>query len=166
MTSTTHSPLLAAATSTFESLALLLPDAEPSADQLAAGPLAWGVALAFDGPLGDAPGGTLIVRTTDDVARAVAANMLGLDAADDPRLVQDALGELANVICGNVLPELAGREAVFHLAAPRPLGDADAPTLVAPTIDALTLGVDDGRVEVALRTTPPLPAGSSPPPVP
>ena len=165
MTSIMPSPLLAASTSTFESLALLLADEEPSAEQRAA-PFAWGVDLAFHGPLGDAfagaAAGTLTVRATDDVARAVAANMLGLDAAEDARLVQDALGELANVICGNVLPELAGRAAVFHLDAPRavaPAAVATAPTV--PPALVLSLGVDAGRVEGALHadpgTTPPSP---------
>ena len=162
MTSIMPSPLLAAATSTFESLALLLPDEEPTDEQRAA-PLAWGVQVAFHGPLGDALGpahagatrGTLTVGATDDVARTVAANMLGLDAADDARLVQDALGELANVVCGNLLPELAGRAAVFHLDAPRAAAPAEPPagSAAAPAL-ALTLGVDAGRVEVALHVGP------------
>ena len=157
MTSITRSPLLEAATSTVESLALLLPEPTPSEGQLSA-PLARRVRVRFAGPLR----GAVEVRATDDVARAVAANMLGVDAADDPRLVQDALGEVANVICGNLLPELAGRAAVFHLGAPAPVtpaeSAADAPAL------AIVLGVDDGRAEVALYVdgAPPAPPGADP----
>jgi CheY-specific phosphatase CheX len=154
-----QSPLLTASTSTFESLALLLPDAPPSASQLAA-PLTRGVRVAFDGPLG----GTLTLRVSEDVARALAENMLGLDALEDAgaagdRLLCDALGEVANVICGNVLPELAGRSAVFHLGAPEPVapGDGDGP---ADASAAVTLGIDAGHAEVAVRVLTPSPVAS------
>lgn len=148
MTSTTHSPLATAATSTFEALGLLLPDLVPSAEQRAA-PLAHGVRVAFAGPLA----GAVTVRVSGPVAATLAANMLGVHAvaADDP-LVRDALGELANVICGNLLPALAGRAAVFHLAAPAPAraspvspADDERPAL------AVVLGIDAGRAEVELH---------------
>src|SRR3954468_19062378 len=109
MTSTTRSPLLAAATSTFESLALLLPSADVTSAEAAAAP-AYAVRVGFTGPLR----GWLELRVTDDVARAFAENMLGVADAD-AALVRDALGEVANVVCGNLLPGLAGRAAVFHL---------------------------------------------------
>ena len=142
MTSIMRSPLATASTATFEALGLVLPDAEPSAEQLAA-PLARGVRVTFAGPLA----GAVTVRASDDVAATLAANMLGVDVVDggDP-LVRDALGEMANVICGNVLPELAGRAAVFHLGAPQTLA-ADAGEAPAA---AVTLGVDAGRAEIAL----------------
>ena len=151
MTSMPQSPLQTASTSTFESLALLLPEPRPSAEQLAA-PLAHGVRVAFAGPLV----GALAVRVSDDVARALAANMLGVDAvrgADAERVVRDALGEVANVICGNLLPELAGRVAVFQLGAPEPIAAAPAAGDVPPAA-AVTLGIDAGRAEVALHVAP------------
>jgi CheY-specific phosphatase CheX len=137
-----RSPLATASTATFEALGLVLPDAEPTAEQLAA-PLARGVRVTFAGPLA----GAVTVRVSDDVAATLAANMLGVDVVDggDP-LVRDALGEMANVICGNVLPELAGRAAVFHLGAPQSL----APDAEGTPAAAVTLGVDAGRAEVAL----------------
>jgi CheY-specific phosphatase CheX len=157
MTSTTRSPLLAAATTTFESLALLLPSADLTSAE-AAGAQAYGVCVRFSGPLC----GYLALRVTDDVARAFVENMLGVDDADAP-LVRDALGEVANVVCGNLLPGLAGREAVFHLSAPEPLDAADASwasaSAAAPAL-ATSLGVDGGRADVALHLDPatPLPA--------
>lgn len=153
MTSTTQSPLLAAATTTFESLALLLPSPNVSARE-AAGTTAIGVGVAFTGPLR----GYLALRVTDDVARALAANMLGVDEPA-PALVRDALGEVANVVCGNLLPSLAGQKAVFHLSAPAPLGAPNA--LEAPAL-AASLGIDGGRAEVTLHLDPstPLPAAS------
>ena len=126
------SPLLTAATSTFESLALLFADVPASAAQAEA-PLTHAVVVAFEGP----STGALTVAVSDDVAVsedvavALAANMLGLDPETvraEHRWRHDAVGELANVVCGNVLPLVAGREAVFHLAAPavRALSDATA----------------------------------------
>ena len=137
-----RSPLLAAAATTFESLALLLPTPEPSAAEAAARP-AHAVRLAVDGPFR----GWLALRVSDDVARALAENMLG--AADaDVSLVRDALGEVANVVCGNVLPALGGRGAVFHLQAPGPLAVDDASWYSA---SLTSLGVDGGRADLALH---------------
>ena len=142
------SPLLTASTSTFESLALLLADAPPSAAQASA-PLTHAVSVGFVGP----SSGSLVVAVSEDVAVALAANMLGLEpdaVRADPALPCDALGELANVVCGNVLPLVAGREAVFHLAAPA--------ACAVPAVDASgtplhveTLGVEAGRAVLAFH---------------
>jgi CheY-specific phosphatase CheX len=150
-----RSPLLAAATTTFESLALLLPSVEltPAEAAVAA---THAVRVAFTGPLR----GALEVRVTADVARSLAENMLGVDDAD-PSLVRDALGEVANVVCGNLLPDIGGREAVFHLSAPEPLDAAAAPQPAASgTKLVASLGVDGGRADLALLLDPatPLPA--------
>jgi CheY-specific phosphatase CheX len=145
------SPLLTAATSTFESLALLFADAPPSGVQLEA-PLTHAVCVAFVGPCT----GTLDVAVSDDVALALAANMLGLApeaVGAEPALRRDALGELANVVCGNVLPLIAGRGAVFHLAAPAARALPDAPDEAALYTE--TLGVDAGRALLTLRVDDP-----------
>jgi len=137
-----RSPLLAAATTTFESLALLLPSSELTPAEAAA-PAANAVRVAFAGPCC----GALEVRVTADVARSLAENMLGVNDAD-PALVRDALGEVANVVCGNLLPDIGGREAVFHLSAPEPL-DAATPSPTRCELVA-SLGVDGGRADLAL----------------
>ena len=144
-----QSPLATAAISTFEALGFLLPDERPSAEQLAA-PLPRGARVTFAGPAA----GAVAVRASDDVAAAVAANMLGVDPAalaarpDRDALVRDALGELANVICGNLLPALGGRAAVFHLGAPEAVAPGDDASRPAA---AVTLGVEEGRAEVTLH---------------
>ncbi|MGZ8379787.1 MAG: chemotaxis protein CheX [Gemmatirosa sp.] len=150
------SPLLTAATSTFESLALLFAESPPSGAQANA-PLTYAVRVAFAGPCA----GALDVAVSDDVAVALAANMLGLDpdaVRADAGVRQDAVGELANVVCGNVLPLVAGREVVFHLAAPvaRPVPTAnDAPPHGAALTE--TLGVDGGRAVLTLVLDDPAP---------
>jgi len=130
---------------------MLLPSAVPSAAEAAA-PLAVGVGVRFDGPLR----GRLELRVSGDVARCVAENMLGVDALDldaDGALVRDALGEVANVVCGNLLPEIAGRDAVFRLDAPRAFDGAGAGAGCGhgTPAAALSLGVDGGRAELALH---------------
>ncbi len=115
--------LATTATSTFESLALLLaePAGAPPAGRGAADALgdgAVGARVAFAGTARGAPaGGALAVAVSAGVAAALAENMLGVGAAGaDER--RDAVGEFANVVCGHVLSEAGGPEAVFRLAAP------------------------------------------------
>lgn len=55
-----------------------------------------------------------------EVLQELAANMLGLDdeegITEDQRF--DALKETMNVICGNLLPAIAGDEVVFDIDMP------------------------------------------------
>ena len=146
------SPLLTASTSTFESLALLFADVPPSAEQAGA-PLTQAVSVSFVGP----SAGALVVAVSDGVAVALTANMLGLDpdaVHGDAALQRDALGELANVVCGNVLPLVAGRGAVFHLAAPA-TSAVPAPAAAGTPLYVETLGVDAGRAVLAFHVDDP-----------
>ena len=153
-----HSALAQATTSTFEELALLVVDAaEPIAADGAPRP-ACGVRVDFDGPWG----GSVVVRVSDDVLDGAAANMLGSDAPPAEPLRRDALGELANVICGNVLPGIAGRTAVFALQAPRWIGAADAACAAADLRIATALEVDDGGIVVELHVPAYLVADAAP----
>ena len=72
------------------------------------------------------------------------------------------VGEVANVVCGNLLPDLAGREAVFHLSAPEPIDVTDAAWCARPAVSALSasLGIDGGRADVALHLDPATPLRS------
>lgn len=143
MSSSWQTPLRQAAAATFEELALLVP-VDVLDDEQRAAPLAPGMAVDFEGPFR----GTLEIHVTANVLPGIAENMLGAfetPSADDQR---DALGEMCNVITGNVLPLLAGRTAVFRLHPPRPvvdgLGGAEA---------HVAFGLEGGRAEVLLRTT-------------
>ena len=110
--------LATTATSTFESLALLLAEPAGPAPADALGDGAVSARVAFAGTArGAAAGGALAVAVSAGVAAALAENMLGVGAAGaDER--RDAVGEFANVVCGHVLSEAGGPEAVFRLAAP------------------------------------------------
>jgi CheY-specific phosphatase CheX len=136
---------------------LLAEDAPPGAPPGA--PLAHAVRVTF----ADAAGatGALVVAVSDDVAVALAASMLGVaPARTDAAARGDALGELANVVCGNVLPAVGGRAAVFHLGAPAAIPLAEAlPALAAGALRA-ELAVETGRAALGLQ----LPAGLAVPP--
>jgi hypothetical protein len=67
------------------------------------------------------------------------------------RTVVRALGEIGNVICGNVLPLIAGADKIFNLAAPivveggsLPQRDEDEP------VASVQVGLEDGRAEAIL----------------
>lgn len=146
MSSTTEQYLSRTTAETFENLALIFADRELNPEQ-ASSPLDVTVSVDFRGP----QVGRLVLKASARVLPSVAANMLGGDPSRSAALQRDALGELANVICGNVLPMVAGADAMFRLSAPRvhdvelpSSRDGDAPE--ARTV----LGVEDGRVEASL----------------
>ena len=150
MPSTTVQSLSRATTATFEELALLFPETDLTPEQAAA-PLDVAVSVEFRGHAR----GRLVLRASSVVLPEITANMLGGDASRQQPLQRDALGELCNVICGNVLPAIAGAEVVFHLAAPlvREGGalisrDDDAP------VARVELGIEQGRVEALLYIFP------------
>lgn len=146
MSSTTARFLSRATTATFEELALLFPETDLSPEQAAA-PLDVAVSVEFRGPLT----GRLVVRVSRSLLPAIAANMLGAEESKQLPLQRDALGEVGNVICGNVLPLIAGADKLFNLAAPIVVDGGDLPhrDLDEPTA-RIEIGVDDGRVESVL----------------
>jgi hypothetical protein len=140
--------LFQAATSTFESLALLFP--EPcSIDGAEFLPIEAAHSVTYRGA-GD---GRVVVGVTAGVLPALAENMLGAAAAPDQQLQRDALGELVNVVTGNVLPMINGATAVFRLDAPVPAGDDPFRAREGETQAAFTrLTMDEGEALLALFT--------------
>ena len=72
--------------------------------------------ISFEGPVK----GALHLAVSRSMSIEIAANSLGMDP-EDPEVAskgEDALKELLNVVCGNVLTELAGEEPVFDLSIP------------------------------------------------
>lgn len=76
--------------------------------------------------------------------RAMTVNMLGLD--DDETVAQtqihDALKEVLNIICGNILPVLAGTDAVFDISAPQVVDLDQGATFGRPLPPALKTKLD------------------------
>jgi len=149
MTQQIRSILAGAATDTLEKLAFLFafPDAERSHD--IPEPAATG-RVEFSGFFR----GSMVVRISTSVLPELAANMLGAtdDAEVSEEAQQDAFKELTNVICGNVLPAIAGDQAEFHITAPAALCAADARSLIRnDTADCVVrLALDEGFCDVYL----------------
>jgi CheY-specific phosphatase CheX len=70
--------------------------------------------VSFNGPFS----GCLLVSMSSGILPQLASNMLGAEGSSGRTLDQDALCEVANVICGNVLPAIYGFDPIFHLNAP------------------------------------------------
>jgi CheY-specific phosphatase CheX len=111
------------------------------------------IAVTFTGCCG----GMLILRA-EGILAELAANMLGVgDGADVAEEQQhDALKELANVICGNLLPALAGSVPVFHIDAPRLITDGIVPEVRAACSGTARLWFESGSIELELALDKPL----------
>ncbi len=101
--------------------------------------------VGFQGPWA----GEVLVACGGSLPQALAANMLGAEENPDAELVRDACAEFSNVVCGNLLPRLAGSGPVFSLTAPQEAGSM----MFSPGYSACgraRVDFDEGPVEVAL----------------
>jgi len=131
----------------FEELSFILPSpvTRPIGDVPAAG-----ASVRFTGAFS----GALVVRITRDLMPILSANMMGDDEPPDERLQRDAVGEIANVICGNVLPKIAATDEPFHLETPQYFEDA-LPAGFDPSLTLkaeIHIGLDSGNADVMLYT--------------
>ena len=105
--------------------------------------------VSFTGPFS----GTLIVTISIEVLQELAANMLGLDDGEETTQEHrsDALRETMNIVCGNLLPAIAGDEVVFDIGVPKVLPadqemkkGAGIPDGLDPSAK-VTLDLDEGQ---------------------
>jgi CheY-specific phosphatase CheX len=141
-----RSALVQAAASTFELLGFLVPDEEVTEEQ-AARALDAACRVRFRGPIS----GALEVEVSGPVLAEFAGNMLGSDTHPSRDVELSALGEAANIICGNVLPAIAGHRAVFDLSAPETSTKAILRRPADGELASVVLGLREGRVEIMLR---------------
>lgn len=107
----------------FESLCFMLPrPARESLPPEVAGVSRVILAVDFSG----AGSGQLHLTLPDSMIASVASAMLGEDEPPPIAEQYDAVCELANIVCGNVLPRIAGERAVFDLSSPRVIATMDA----------------------------------------
>jgi len=105
----------------------------------------WLARMTFSGP----QSGGLELALPVSLAPQIAANMLGVEESEcaQPGPGKDAVKELLNVICGQILTTVAGTEPVFDLSVPEvtEVDDAawralrDRPGIVALQVDDLGL---------------------------
>ena len=141
------SQLFQAAALTFEGLGFLYAEADLTEAQEQA-PFEAAARVRFTGPVT----GQVEVRVAGGILGELAANMLGQDKPPGPGTQRDALGELTNVICGNLLPALAGSHVVFDLSKPE-VRSRSADMNEAPDWSHAThvkMGLGAGRAEVLL----------------
>jgi CheY-specific phosphatase CheX len=100
------------------------------------------VAVGFQGPFS----GELVLRIENDALAAVASNMLGEEELSE-EMLHDVLGEIANVVCGNALPAIAGKQEIFKLNAPEFFNATDRVTEPAAIAH---LGLDEGRADISI----------------
>ena len=104
--------LAQAAGLTFEELGFLFPACETSSPQAAAN-FSNSVIVNFHGD----GHGTMVLNVSPELLPVIAENILG-DEETSEEVQLDALGEVANVICGNVLPMIFGKSSVIRMDAP------------------------------------------------
>jgi hypothetical protein len=103
----------------FEELGFLMPKSDRGLEsQLATS----GAYISFSGPFS----GCLLVMLNEEALSTLSCNMLGLDKPPDETIEQDALGEIANVICANALPAVFGHREIFRLEPPQSLAESDS----------------------------------------
>ena len=142
-----------------ENLAFLMPTGAAEGD---AEPWLVQVQVQWVGP--DGTRGRIIVALDQGAAEATAANLLGLPPGDPPsnQDVNEACGELANVIAGNLLPVKYGDDHEFHLHPPQLVAVAPLAgrTVVRLALVEGVIGVaidgdaDNSRILKAVRVAP------------
>jgi hypothetical protein len=144
MSAALDSTLYEAAAATFEQVVFLLPDTPPDERQRAR--VVSAVAnISFSGPAD----GVLQVRACEGLLPRLTANMLG-DVEVSEALQLDALGEIANIICGQIFPHLSPRSA-FQQKPPEVAVYREAAAKPAPGPTAsIALGLEDSRADVLL----------------
>jgi CheY-specific phosphatase CheX len=136
-------PLAEVTTQTLEELCFffampLLNDEQREAETDAA------MGVRFRGPLT----GRLVVRLAGGMLPRLASNMLG-DVDGSAAMQRDALGEVANVVCGNLLPLIGGSADVYAIEAAMPAVAIDRSAQAPAAV--VQLGLEDaGRADVFL----------------
>ena len=137
--------LAAAAKQAFEDLCFMFETPELAEQQAALAPAA-AAEVKFRGAFS----GKLVLLVSPDLYPAIATNMLG-EKDPTPRQMEDALCEMANVICGNVVPELALGNPGYLIETPRVTGtDLETHGLLGMAMASCRLNLDRGRADALM----------------
>jgi CheY-specific phosphatase CheX len=157
MSNSLEAELVQATALTFEGLAFVFPSPELLQEQLDA-PFEAAVTVDFNGTCG----GNLTLMVAGGVLPTIVGNMIGGERGHDPDARCDALGELANVICGNVLTHIAGHDKSFLLSAPKMISFEELSSMRDSERAEIRVGIEGGRAEVtfSLNRKPAVPDGA------
>jgi chemotaxis protein CheY-P-specific phosphatase CheC len=110
----------------------------------------WGASISFVGPFS----GRLVILASETILPDLVKNMLGLDAGEEVSLAQqhDALMELLSIVCGNVLPAVAGKKVMFNLDVPQILSPEEYDVLIKKQdpVSQVTLELETGQIDFIL----------------
>jgi CheY-specific phosphatase CheX len=99
------------------------------------------VGVDFRGPLS----GRLTLQCTRDLVDELTRTLLALEAEPTDRERLDTLGEVANILCGNLLPRLCGATYEFRVLPP----DQRVSRLPVLAVNRMHFG--SGDIEVSLQ---------------
>jgi CheY-specific phosphatase CheX len=128
---------------TFEELAFMFCTPELLDEVMECKPQAT-ASVTFSGPMS----GKLVVSLCGEMLSELASNMLGQEESPSEREQLDALGEVANVICGNILPKVTGSDEVFRIDAPDVAAGSGPDRAGASACISVPLSI--GRADLAL----------------
>jgi len=96
--------------------------------------------------------GRVVMMISDHILPELAGNMLGIEEDETTTSEQqyDALKELINVICGNLLPEIAGKEAIFKVGLPQIFLNQAPPVADLNPVSSAKLAIEDGECDIHL----------------
>jgi CheY-specific phosphatase CheX len=93
--------------------------------------------------------GKLIIETRGGLFSAIAANILSNDLPSFQQK-KDALGEIANIICGNIVPYLGRSERGYKIESPKPLNKDELlkEERQGKPLAEITLNFNEGRADI------------------
>ncbi len=120
--------------------------------------------VSFSGKLN----GTMVILIPASVLPEIAGNMLGTDEKTSAEEQFDAIREMVNVICGNLLPRMVGEEHIFEVSSPRILETSDLAALQGDHAhQALAkLAMEESQADLILFLREPFPELPTPEPEP
>ncbi len=89
--------------------------------------------------------GVLLMAVSQQVLPELTGNMLGIDMDEETSMEEqhDALKELINVICGNLLPAIAGKQMIFNVETPQVIEASSVSDLEGELAAIAKLSIED-----------------------
>jgi CheY-specific phosphatase CheX len=106
--------------------------------------------VIFTGPFS----GQLLLSISESILNELVQNMLGIESNREISIdkIHDGLKELLNVVCGNLLPALAGKQVIFHINFPTIISEEEYQTLIQkqPPFSQARLDFESGKALFSL----------------
>lgn len=95
--------------------------------------------------------GQIVLTPSQKVLTAMAGNMLGIDKPSEKQK-KDALCEVGNIICGNVVSLLSDDDNICYIEPSRLLYDEEETSgeITDKIIETVSIYLDEGKVEIDL----------------